>query len=196
MKRKAFDAGLPWDLSNYIIRMDVYVRDHLTQNELHHFHLQLCSRDNIDTAKYMLSMQIWERIGRFPKLSSFQLKTIWHTFAFSFHRLCYQPPSPGTGTFRSHPGVAYMNLTRSHTHNMRVSFPKGARASLPFAAALQTIAISSTSCTRPRPGPCVCVCTSLVQEIRGSQPIRCCLDRFDSFVPTYQFSLAGGQGLQ
>ena len=74
MKCKAFDAGLPWDLSSYIIRMDVYVRDHLTQNELHHFHLQLCPRDNIDTAKYLLSMQIWERIGKFPKLSGFQLE--------------------------------------------------------------------------------------------------------------------------
>ena len=70
MKCKAFDAGLPWDLSSYIIRMDVYVRDHLTQNELHHFHLQLCPRDNID----MLSMQLWERISKFPKLSSFPLE--------------------------------------------------------------------------------------------------------------------------
>ena len=84
MKRKAFDAGLPLDLSNYIIRMDVYVRDHLTQNELHHFHLQLCSRDNIDTAKYMLSMQIWERIGRFPKLSSFQLEQYGTHLRFRF----------------------------------------------------------------------------------------------------------------
>ena len=73
MKRKAVDAGLPRDLTDYIVRMDVYVRDHLAQNELHHFHLQPCSRDSIDAAKYMLSMQIWERIGRFPKLSSFQL---------------------------------------------------------------------------------------------------------------------------
>ena len=72
MKSKAFDAGLPWDLSSYIIRMDVYVRDHLTQNELHHFHLQLCPRDNIDTAKYLLSMQIC--VGKFPRLSSFQLE--------------------------------------------------------------------------------------------------------------------------
>ena len=43
-------------------------------------------------------------------------------------------------------------------------------------------------------GP-VCVCTSLVHEIRGSQPISCCLDRFDSFVPIYQFSLAGGHSM-
>ena len=34
MKRKAFDAGLPWDMTDYIIRMDVYVRDYLTRNEL------------------------------------------------------------------------------------------------------------------------------------------------------------------
>ena len=74
MKRKAFGARLPWDLSSYIIRVDVYVQDHLTQNELHHFHLQLCPRDNIDTAKYLFSMQIWERINKFPKLSSFQLE--------------------------------------------------------------------------------------------------------------------------
>ena len=54
--------------------MDVYIRDHLIQYELHHFHLQLCSRDNIDIAKYMLIIQIWERIGQFSKFSSFQLE--------------------------------------------------------------------------------------------------------------------------
>eukprot|EP00439_Symbiodinium_sp_Y106_P067747 s1773_g11.t1 len=72
MKRKAFDAGLPWDLHSYIIRMQVYVRDQLTENELQLFHLQLQPRDSIDTAKYMLSMQMWECLGNFPKLSSFQ----------------------------------------------------------------------------------------------------------------------------
>eukprot|EP00439_Symbiodinium_sp_Y106_P014113 s5250_g2.t1 len=76
MKRKAFefDAGLPWDLHGYIIRMQIYVRDQLTKNELQLFHLQLHPRDSIDTAKYMLSMQLWERHGKFPKLSSFQLE--------------------------------------------------------------------------------------------------------------------------
>ena len=74
MKRKAFDAGLPWDLHSYIIRMQVYVRDQLTENELQLFQLQLRPRDSIDTAKYMLSMQMWERLGKFPKLSSFQLE--------------------------------------------------------------------------------------------------------------------------
>ena len=58
----------------YIIRMQVYVRDQLTKNELQLFHLQLQPRDSIDTAKYMLSMQMWERHGKFPKLSSFQLE--------------------------------------------------------------------------------------------------------------------------
>ena len=48
---KAVDAGLPWDLTDCI-----------------------GSRDSIDTAKYMFNMQIWERIGSFPKLSSFQLE--------------------------------------------------------------------------------------------------------------------------
>ena len=43
-------------------------------NELQLFHLQLHPRDSIDTAKYMLSMQLWERHGKFPKLSSFQLE--------------------------------------------------------------------------------------------------------------------------
>ena len=42
----------------YIIRMQVYVRDQLTKNELQLFHLQLQPRDSIDTAKYMLSMQM------------------------------------------------------------------------------------------------------------------------------------------
>ena len=74
MKRKAFDAGLPWDLHSYIIRMQVYVRDQLTENELQLFHLQLRPRDSIDTAKYMLSMQMWKRLGKCPKLSSFQLE--------------------------------------------------------------------------------------------------------------------------
>ena len=41
MKRKAFDAGLPWDLHGYIIRMQIYVRDQLTKNELQLLHLQL-----------------------------------------------------------------------------------------------------------------------------------------------------------
>ena len=74
MKRKAFDAGLSWDTGNYIIRRDVGVCDYVTWNEPHRFHLQLCSHDNIDTAKYLLSMQIWERFGRFPKPSTFQLE--------------------------------------------------------------------------------------------------------------------------
>ena len=74
MTRKAFDAGLSWETGNYIIRMDVSICDYATWNEPHRFHLQLCSHDNIDTAKYLLSMQIWERFGRFPKPSTFQLE--------------------------------------------------------------------------------------------------------------------------
>eukprot|EP00439_Symbiodinium_sp_Y106_P039946 s5971_g4.t2 len=54
--------------------MQVYVRDQWTKNELQLFHLQLQPRDSIDAAKYMLSMQMWERYGKFPKLSSFQLE--------------------------------------------------------------------------------------------------------------------------
>ena len=60
-----------------------------------------------------------------------------------------------------------------------------------------TSALPSThtrTSTRPRQGA-LCVCTSLVHEIRGSQPISCCLDRFDSFVPIYPFSLAGGHSM-
>ena len=83
MKRKELDAGLPWDLHGYIIRMQVYVRDQLTKNELQLFHLQLHPRDSIDAAKYMLSMQLWERRGKFPKLSSFQLEQSGKRLRFS-----------------------------------------------------------------------------------------------------------------
>ena len=82
MKRKAFDVGLSWDTGNYIIRKDVSACDYVTWNEPHLFHLQLCSHDNIDAAKYMLSMQIWERFGRFPKPSTFQLEQHGHHLRF------------------------------------------------------------------------------------------------------------------
>ena len=73
MKRKAADAGLPWD-TGYIIRMEVLVNDYVTGNVPHIFHLQLSPRDSIDIAKHMLSMQIWEQFGRFPQLSTYHLR--------------------------------------------------------------------------------------------------------------------------
>ena len=74
MKRKVFDAGLTCDLTNYIIRMEVRVCDHITCDEQNYFHLQRSYNDNIDTTKYMFRMQFWERFGRFPKPSTFQLE--------------------------------------------------------------------------------------------------------------------------
>ena len=173
MKRTAFDAGLPWDLSSYIGRMDVCVRDHMTQNELHHFHLQLCSCDNIDTAKYMLSMRICERIGKFPRLSSFQLEQ------YGIH-------------LRFTDSVTSVQTTLPCTHNISVLFPKRSRTFTTLAEASQTSAFSSKFCTRPRQGAlCVCVRTSLVHEIRGSQPNCRRLDRTASFAYMHQFSLQG-----
>ena len=72
MKRKRL-MPVYLGIHGYIIHMQVYVRDQLTKNELQLFHLQLQPRDSIDTDKYMLSMQMWERHGKFPKLYSFQL---------------------------------------------------------------------------------------------------------------------------
>ena len=87
MKRKASDAGLPWD-TGYVIRMDVFVNDYITGNEPHTFHLQLSPRDSIDTAKYLLSMQIWERFGRFPEPATFQLHQRVEHLRFTTSVMC------------------------------------------------------------------------------------------------------------
>lgn len=64
-KRTALDAGLSWDMTGCIIRMEVQVQDiRLTRNEIQYYHLQLCSWDNVDKAKYLLSTQIlWAMEG-------------------------------------------------------------------------------------------------------------------------------------
>eukprot|EP00439_Symbiodinium_sp_Y106_P004537 s11383_g1.t1 len=74
MKRKAFDAGLPWELSpGYVFRMRIEICDRLTGYEPVTVDVQLSCGDIVDTAKYLVSLRLYEQFGRFPKLSTFQL---------------------------------------------------------------------------------------------------------------------------
>ncbi|CAE7264827.1 unnamed protein product [Symbiodinium sp. CCMP2592] len=73
-KRKAGEANLPWDTPpRYIFRMQVVVTDRLTSYKTIMLDLQLSCRDIIDQAKYLVSQRLFELVGHFPKLSSFQL---------------------------------------------------------------------------------------------------------------------------
>ena len=74
MKRKAFDAGLPWELSpGYVFRMRIEICDRLTGYEPVTVDLQLSCGDIVDNAKYLVSLRLYEQFGRFPKLCTFQL---------------------------------------------------------------------------------------------------------------------------
>ena len=74
MKRKAFDAGLPWELSpGYVFRMRIEICDRLTGYEPVTVDVQLRCGDIVDNAKYLVSLRLYEQFGRFPKLSTFQL---------------------------------------------------------------------------------------------------------------------------
>ena len=74
MKRKAFDAGLPWELSpGYVFRMRIEICDRLTGYEPVIVDVQLRCGDIVDNAKYLVSLRLYEQFGIFPKLSTFQL---------------------------------------------------------------------------------------------------------------------------
>ena len=67
MKRKAFDAGLPWELSpGYVFRMRIEICDRLTGYEPVTVDVQLRCGDIVDNAKYLVSLRLYEQFGIFP----------------------------------------------------------------------------------------------------------------------------------
>ena len=67
MKRKAFDAGLPWELSpGYVFRMRIEICDRLTGYEPVNVDIQLSCGDIVDNAKYLVSLRLYEAVRTFP----------------------------------------------------------------------------------------------------------------------------------